>query len=822
MSGRVRFRGAKRLDRFSHGADVRRRGATAAAEKAHAERRRFARKEREIFRRGFRIDDAVALAFGEAGVGHAADTEIVHSGKFLQNRQKRLWAKRAIRADHLNILVFQLRCGIRGADIAVGRAFFRVGKLRHDGQSGKRANRVDGEEQFFDIRKRFEDVEVHAALFESESLLVKNVQNLFRSRMARLHADAQRADGTGNEDFASGRFARFAGDFHAAAVEALDFFPKAERLELETIRAEGVGFDDLRARFDVSLVDAEYRFRLGRIHFIETALRAHGIVEHRAHRAIGDKNRVFQPLVEIKNLHSSCFLSAENFAREMRSAFLFHEAGDGAHQIVLGEDFEVSVAHLDKNRGILATEDVSDALDGRGPGHLRQRFAHHFANDELTKILALQREVEYLVFVDRADRNIFLKYRNLRNVLLLHGLQGVENSLVRPRDDQFAHLAGGVFGVDDFRSGDGGGRVNVAALVHPQVIINLAKVACAGVRQQGDHEIIRSQILGEAQRPGNAAAAGAAGEEAFQLRQAARNDETFFVVHLQDIVQDFQIHGRREEILADAFHNVGLGFDGLPGLDEIVVERAEGIHPDNFDAGIFFLQVFSHAANGATGAYAANEMRDLAFAVFPNLGTRGAVVSFGIAGIVVLIRVVRIGNLTGEFFRHRIVAARIFRLDGGGTDDDFGAERFQEIDFFLGLLVGGREDALVSANRRDERQAHAGIALSAFNDRAAGLQKAFFLGFVNHADRGAIFYGAAGIGEFRFDVDLRLQALIDAVQAHQRGVTNRFQDVIALHQSSRFLRRIAISLASSQGVPLLGGANDFLTSKQEESRLFFL
>src|SRR6202521_5544481 len=822
MTGRVRFRGPKRLDGFSHGADVRRRGATAAAEKAHAERRRLAREKREIFRRGFRIDDAIALAFGEAGVGHAAYTEIVHSGKLLQNRQQRLRTKRAIRADHLNILVFQLRRGIRGADIAVGRAFFRVGELGDDGQTRKGANRVDGEEQFFDIRKRFEDVEVDAALFESESLLVKNVQDLFREWMARLHADAQRADGAGDEDFASGRFARFAGDFHTAAVEALVFFAEAERLELEAIRAEGVGFNDLRARFDVSLVDAEYRFRLGRIHLIKAALRSHGIVEHRAHRAIGDKDGVFQPLVEIKNLHSSCFLSAENFAREMRSAFLFHEAGDGAHQIVLGEDFEVSVAHLDKNRGIFMTECVSDALDGRGPGHLRQGLAHHFANDELAKILALQGEVEYLVFVDRADRNIFLKYRNLRNVLFLHGLQGVENSLVGPRDDEFAHLAGGVFGVDDFRGGDGSSRVNVAALVHPQVVINLAEVASAGIRQRGDHEIIRSQILGEAQRAGNAAAAGAAGEEAFQLRQAARNDETFFVVHLKDVVQDFQIHGRREEILADAFHNVGLGFDGLSGFDEIVVERAEGIHPDNFDAGISFLQVFSHAADGAAGAYAANEVRDLSFGVFPNLGTRGAVVGFGIAGIVVLIRVVRIGNLAGEFFSHRIVAARIFRLDGGGTDDDFGAKRYQEIDFFLGLLVGGREDALVSANRRDERQAHAGVARSAFNDRAAGLQKAFFLGFVDHADADPIFHGAAGIGEFRFDVDLRLQALIDAVQAHQGGVTNRFQDIIALHRSSRFLRRVANSLASSQGVPLLSGARHFLTPKPEESRLFFL
>jgi hypothetical protein len=64
--------------------------------------------------------------------------------------------------------------------------------------------------------------------------------------------------------------------------------------------------------------------------------------------------------------------------------------------------------------------------------------------------------------------------------------------------------------------------------------------------------------------------------------------------------------------------------------------------------------------------------------------------------------------------------------------------------------------------------------------------------------------------------------VIDAVQAHQRCVTNRFQNVVTLHQSSRFLRRIAISLASSRGVPLLSGANHFLTPKQEESRLFFL
>jgi hypothetical protein len=58
----------------------------------------------------------------------------------------------------------------------------------------------------------------------------------------------------------------------------------------------------LRTRFDVRLVDAEDGFGLGRVEFIETALRANCFVQHRAHRAIRDENRVFQPFIEVKNL----------------------------------------------------------------------------------------------------------------------------------------------------------------------------------------------------------------------------------------------------------------------------------------------------------------------------------------------------------------------------------------------------------------------------------------------------------------------------------------------------------------------------------------
>jgi hypothetical protein len=80
------------------------------------------------------------------------------------------------------------------------------------------------------------------------------------------------------------------------------------------------------------------------------------------------------------------------------------------------------------------------------------------------------------------------------------------------------------------------------------------------------------------------------------------------------------------------------------------------------------------------------------------------------------------------------------------------------------LLIGGGEHAFVTAHGGDQRQPHAGISGSAFDDGAAGLEHALFFGVVNHGDADAVFYRAAGIGELGFDVDLRLQTVIDAVQ----------------------------------------------------------
>ena len=120
--------------------------------------------------------------------------------------------------------------------------------------------------------------------------------------MTGLHTEAERTNGAGDQDFARSGFAGFASDLYAAGIEALHCVGEAERSELEAVRAEGIGLNNLRASFDVSLVDAENGFGLGGVEFIEAALRADSFVKHRAHCAIRDEDRVFQPFIEVKNL----------------------------------------------------------------------------------------------------------------------------------------------------------------------------------------------------------------------------------------------------------------------------------------------------------------------------------------------------------------------------------------------------------------------------------------------------------------------------------------------------------------------------------------
>jgi len=96
--------------------------------------------------------------------------------------------------------------------------------------------------------------------------------------MARLHAEPQRPNRTGDQHFACSRLTGLARNFHAPAIQPLHFIAKPQRPELEAIRAERVRLDDLRTRFDVLLVHTKDCFGLRGVQLVEAPLRPHCFV----------------------------------------------------------------------------------------------------------------------------------------------------------------------------------------------------------------------------------------------------------------------------------------------------------------------------------------------------------------------------------------------------------------------------------------------------------------------------------------------------------------------------------------------------------------
>ena len=78
-------------------------------------------------------------------------------------------------------------------------------------------------------------------------------------QVAHLAHDAKRSDRTGDQYLVLGSFTRLAGDFDAAMVQLSDSVSHPELRKFVAIGAEGVRFNELRASFDVGLVDAKNR-----------------------------------------------------------------------------------------------------------------------------------------------------------------------------------------------------------------------------------------------------------------------------------------------------------------------------------------------------------------------------------------------------------------------------------------------------------------------------------------------------------------------------------------------------------------------------------
>ena len=256
--------------------------------------------------------------------------------------------------------------------------------------------------------------------------------------------------------------------------------------------------------------------------------------------------------------------------------------------------------------------------------------------------------------------------------------------------------------------------------------------------------------------------------------------EGFRVGDLHDLVGKAPIKGLRIEVLADAFdlvlvHVVRVGVDGAFRIGADDLHRAVG----------HVLQIVSGAGDGAAGADARHEMRDLVVGGLPDFRSGAAVVAFRTVRIVVLVGTVAAGNRLGEAVCHLVVGARVVRAGVGGGYDHFGAVCAQHRTLGFGNLVRQGENGAIAALQRHEGEPHAGIAGGRFHDHAAGLQFAAAFGRVDDAFGDAVLGRAARVQVFDLHRDGGFDAVGHVVEFDERGVADEFgQGIVDGHDVS--------------------------------------
>ncbi len=115
----------------------------------------------------------------------------------------------------------------------------------------------------------------------------------------------------------------------------------------------------------------------------------------------------------------------------------------------------------------------------------------------------------------------------------------------------------------------------------------------------------------------------------------------------------------------------------------------------------------------------------------------------------------------------------------GLHDAHFGAQRAQQRRFLRRLVVGHHDHATVAARIAEMREADAGVARRAFDQRAAWREHAAAFGVVEDAAGGAILDRAAGIQELGLAENLAAGCLAGATQADQRRVADRGREAVA-------------------------------------------
>ena len=280
------------------------------------------------------------------------------------------------------------------------------------------------------------------------------------------------------------------------------------------------------------------------------------------------------------------------------------------------------------------------------------------------------------------------------------------------------------------------------------------RLAPALVRQPDDRHLLNGRV---------------AHQDALDLGHPAGGEEALLVADRDDVVVEVRVPRGREEVLADALHEVRAP---RPAREH----RALGVGGDDLDGRVLGLQVAGDPGDRAARAGPGDEVGDAPGRLGPQLGPGGLLVGQRVGRVGVLVGPERVA-LGRQALGDRVVALRVLGGDGDRAHDDLGPVGLEQRDLLRSDLVGHHEHAAVAALGSDDGEADPGVAARRLDDRAARLQQPVALGRQDHLQRRAVLGRAAGVrglhlhGQHAGDpLDLT-----DPAEPHERGVADQVE-----------------------------------------------
>src|SRR5438034_1266768 len=181
-----------------------------------------------------------------------------------------------------------------------GAPGFSEGHLSDDREVGGLLRRGDCGQEFGQVGEGLEHEEVGTAFEERGDLFFEGRRCLGDTDAAdRLELLTDRPDRSGNEDLLARDLAGFASQLDRPEIDVTDAPFQAMAGELDSVRAEGIGLDQLSAGGNVRAVNFLDDFGLGEVELVERALEADAArVKLGAHGAIAQQRPAAKPLEE--------------------------------------------------------------------------------------------------------------------------------------------------------------------------------------------------------------------------------------------------------------------------------------------------------------------------------------------------------------------------------------------------------------------------------------------------------------------------------------------------------------------------------------------